>query len=378
MRHYDRYVLVQLMQAFGFLCLILALAYWINRALGIFNNLIGDGQSTFVFFELTFLFLPQVISIVLPIAAVGSTIFTINRMHSESELIILDASGMKPIEILRPFAYFALLTAITTAILSIYLVPMSRAQMEFRKEQISKDIVSRLISDGSFLHPVKNMTIFVSSVNSNGELEDIFIHDQRSSERDLTYIATKAVLVKEAEQSHLVLFNGLIQTLDLKSKTLSHVGFESLAYELSQLISTQTKRLMNVDNYGLIQLFNADEKLLKQLKKTKASVQFEAHDRIMKPLHSILFVFLSAVIMFIGGYSRFGLRRQIFITIITLLLFNVLITSGLTLLKKDSSSWIFAYFPALLGFFLLWVLLSRLRRPLFILRSTKPKTRLKK
>jgi len=365
------------MQAFGFFCLILALAYWINRSLGIFNSLIGDGQSTLVFFELTLLFLPQVISIVLPIATVGSTIFTINRMNSESELIILDASGMNPIEILRPFAYFAVLTAITTAILSIYLVPLSRAQMEFRQEQISKDIVSRLISDGSFLHPVKNMTIFVSSVNSNGGLEDIFIHDQRSSERDLTYIATKAVLVKETEQSHLVLFNGLIQTLDLKSKTLSHVGFESLAYELTQLMSTQTKRLMNVNNYGLMQLFNADEKLLKRLEMTKSRVQFEAHDRIMKPLHIILFVFLSAVIMFIGGYNRFGLRRQIFIAIITVLLFNVLTTNGLTLLKKDSSNWILAYLPTLLGFFLLWVLLSRLRRPLFILRSKQPKTRLK-
>ena len=47
------------------------------------------------------------------------------------------------------------------------------------------------------MHPVEKMTIFVSAVNKTGELEDIFIHDQRSDERDLTYVATKAVLVKD-------------------------------------------------------------------------------------------------------------------------------------------------------------------------------------
>ena len=353
------------MQAFGFFCLILALAYWINRSLGIFNNLIGDGQSTVVFFELILLFLPQVIAIVLPIAALAATVFVINRLNAESELIILDASGMSPLSILRPFIYFSLITAITTAILSLNLVPLSRAHLDFRKEEISKDIVSRLISDGSFLHPVENMTIFVSSVNSNGEFQDIFIHDQRSNERDLTYIATRAVLVREKNQSHLVLFNGLIQTLDLKSQTLSHVGFESLAYELTQLVSAESKQLMNIDNYGIKELFTANNELLKVLKKSKTEVHFEVHDRLLKPFHCILYVLLSAVIMTIGGHSRFGVMRQIFLSVIVIAIFNVLATNGLTLLRRDSSNWFFAYLPVLIGFSMICGLSTRMRRPFF-------------
>ena len=364
MKHYDRYVLGQLMQAFGFFCLILALAYWINRSLGIFNNLIGDGQSTVVFFELILLFLPQVIAIVLPIAALAATVFVINRLNTESELIILDASGMSPPIISVPLFFFN--CSITISKLSLILVPMSRAHLDYRKAEISKDIVSRLISDGSFLHPVENMTIFVSSVNPNGEFQDIFIHDQRSNERDLTYISTRAVLVREKNQSHLVLFNGLIQTLDLKSQTLSHVGFESFAYELTQLVSAQSKQLMNIDNYGIKELFTADNELLKVLKKSKTEVHFEAHDRLLKPFHCILYVLLSAVIMTIGGHSRFGLTRQIFISIIVIAIFNVLATNGLTLLRRDSSNWFFAYLPVLIGFSMIGGLSTRMRRPLFI------------
>ena len=97
MKHYNRYVLGRLTQAFGFFSLILMLAYWINRSLGIFSSLIRDGQSTIVFFELIFLFLPQVVAIILPIAALAATIFIINRMSSESELVILDAAGLSPL-----------------------------------------------------------------------------------------------------------------------------------------------------------------------------------------------------------------------------------------------------------------------------------------
>ena len=366
LKHYDRYVLGQLMQTFAFFCLILAFAYWINRALGIFNSLIGDGQSIMVFLELIFLFLPQVITIILPIAALATTIFVINRLSTESELIIFDASGMHPLSMLKPFVYFSLITAIITSILSFILVPLSRAHMDFRKEEISKDIVSKLISDGLFLHPVENMTIFVSSINSNGEFNDIFIHDQRSNDRDLTYIATRAVLVKEKNQSNLVLFNGLIQTLDLESQTLSHMGFESLAYELTQLVSAQSKQIMNLDNYGIRELFTADDELLKILIRTKTELYFEAHDRLLKPLHCILYVMLAAVIMTIGGHSRLGLTRQIFFSILAIAIFNALATNGLTLLRRDSSNWFFAYLPVLIGFCTIFGLVSRMRRPFSI------------
>ena len=370
LKRYDRYVLAQLMQTFGFFCLILAMAYWINRALGIFSSLIGDGQSSFVFFELILLFLPQVIAIVLPVAAISATIVVINRLTSDNELIIFDSAGLKPSSFLRPFFYFAILCGVTTAILSLYLVPTSRAQLEFRKEEISKDIVSRLITDGSFLHPIKNMTIFVSSVSPQGELEDIFIHDQRSKERVLTYIATKAVLVKEKEENHLVLFNGLIQTLDIKSQTLSHVGFESLAYEITNLAASKSKQLMNVDNYGIIDLLTADKKLLRILKKNKASVRFEAHDRILKPLQCIFYILLTSVIMFIGGHSRFGLAQQIFLSIGSVLVFNILCTNGLTLIRKDSSNWFLPYLCLIAGIIIMYFLFVRLRQP-FKIRQPK-------
>ena len=182
-------------------------------------------------------------------------------------------------------------------------------------------------------------------------------------------MATKAVLVKDNKKSHLVLFNGLLQTLDLKSKTLSHVGFDSLTYELSQLAPSNKNKMKNIDNYGVFRLFLADSELLNKLQISKSKAHFEAHDRLLKPLQCILYILLCAVIMSIGSYNRFGLYRQILASIIVVLIFNILTTTGLTLVRRDSDNWLYVYLPILVGFIFLRLLFQRMRKPFYILKN---------
>ena len=60
MNRFDRYLLSQLLIVFGFFSLILVLVYWVNRAVRLFDRLIGDGHSTLVFLELSALTLPGI------------------------------------------------------------------------------------------------------------------------------------------------------------------------------------------------------------------------------------------------------------------------------------------------------------------------------
>ncbi|MFM2389894.1 MAG: export transporter permease LptF, partial [Pseudomonadota bacterium] len=82
MPRFDRYLLTQLLGVFGFFALVLVLVYWVNRAVGLFDQLIGDGQSALVFLEISLLTLPNVIRLVLPIAAFAATLFVANRLMS--------------------------------------------------------------------------------------------------------------------------------------------------------------------------------------------------------------------------------------------------------------------------------------------------------
>ena len=72
---FDRYILAQLVMLFGFFALVLVLVYWVNRAVILFDQLIANGQSAVVFLEFTALSLPNVIRVVLPIAAFAGSIY---------------------------------------------------------------------------------------------------------------------------------------------------------------------------------------------------------------------------------------------------------------------------------------------------------------
>ncbi|MDE3027762.1 MAG: LptF/LptG family permease, partial [Paracoccaceae bacterium] len=88
MSRFDRYMLSQLMMLFGFFSLVLVAVYWVNRAVLLFNALIGDGQSMGIFLEFTALTLPNVIKIMLPVSAFAASVYVTNRLSTESELVV--------------------------------------------------------------------------------------------------------------------------------------------------------------------------------------------------------------------------------------------------------------------------------------------------
>ena len=90
---FDRYMLSQLLLLFGFFSLVLVSVYWINRAISLFDQLLGDGQTALVFLEFTLLALPYVIMSVLPISAFVAAVYVTNRLSSDSEIVVLQTVG---------------------------------------------------------------------------------------------------------------------------------------------------------------------------------------------------------------------------------------------------------------------------------------------
>ncbi len=93
MPRFDRYLLSQLLAHFGFFALVLVGVYWINRAVILFDQLMSDGQSALVFVEFSLLTLPNVIRLVLPIAAFVAAVYVANKLIAESELVVMQATG---------------------------------------------------------------------------------------------------------------------------------------------------------------------------------------------------------------------------------------------------------------------------------------------
>jgi lipopolysaccharide export system permease protein len=366
---YDRYVLAQLLAVFGFFSLVLIGTYWINRALGIFDQLIGDGQTTRVFLELVVLFLPQVIVIMIPVSTLAASIYVANRMLNESEMVVLDAAGTTPLRLVRPYIYFGLIVASITAIMSNSLVPVSRTMMTQRQAEISGDVMSKMIVQGQFVHPSSGVSFYVKGLNTDGELNEVFIHDTRDNGLELTYFAKRALILRQEDSAQLVMFDGLLSTLKLPEHTLSHVGFQDLVFDLSALIKKPKSETVSLYSQSTLQLLFPTEAMLEATGSSRVQSQFLAHDRLSQPLHPLVYALLGVAILLAGGFSRFGNFPKIIIAVSVVLFLNILANSGKEIARGNADAWALVYAPLILGLIAAFLLLSRARRPLRTRRS---------
>ena len=164
MSRFDRYLLSQLLAVFGFFALVLVSVYWVNRAVGLFDRLIGDGQSAIVFVEFSLLALPNVIRLVLPIAAFAAAVYVTNRMMRESELVTMQATGSSAFRLARPVFAFGMIVTVLHLVLMNVLVPRSDALLRDREAQVSNDVTARYLKVGEFMYPSTGVTLFIGEM----------------------------------------------------------------------------------------------------------------------------------------------------------------------------------------------------------------------
>lgn len=359
----DRYILSQLIGPFAIFSLILIGVYWVGRAIGLFDQLIGDGQSLSVFIEIMALFLPRVVAIVLPVVSFAASVYVCNRLHSESEMVVLQSSGLSPVRLMRPFLIFSLLVAVFAGVLSHYLVPVSLIQLGQRQSELAEDLASRMIVGGRFLHPNDGVTFYASEIGQDGSLIDIFLHDQRGNTRDLTYTAHKAVLVRTDTEARLVMYEGLIQTLNRTTQHLSKIQFDEFLLDVSTLTGRNDSHRINPHGFSTFSLLFPTPQMITQTGVELSELKMLAHQRLEQPLQSLIYPLIGMAMLMVGSFSRFGVFRQIAAAIAVVITLSTLSVLFRDQVWSDISLWPLMYLADLMGAIIIAFLLYQLSRP---------------
>jgi lipopolysaccharide export system permease protein len=348
---------------FGFFALVLVLVYWVNRAVVLFDQLIANGQSAAVFLEFTVLTLPNVVRIVLPIAAFAGTVYVTNRLTTESELVVVQATGFSPWRLARPIALFGCVVAILASILGHVLVPSSLSQLSKRSDEIAQNMTARLLSEGQFLHPAKKVTFYIREISPRGELLNIFLSDTRDPNRSTTYTASEALLIRGERAPTLLMFDGMAQTLDTRTRLLSVARFDDLVFDLSGLVDVSGAGRIRPAELSTATLLAASPATQALTGVSSEVLISEAHERFGNALNSFVAPLIGFATLLLGGFSRFGVWRQIIGAIGLLIAVQMLTRVGQDIVRSDASLWAAAYAGPLLGFALILVLLTLAAHP---------------
>ncbi|MFQ6552076.1 LPS export ABC transporter permease LptF [Aestuariibius insulae] len=369
MARIDRYMLSQLMVLFGFFSLILVLVYWVNRAVILFDQLIADGQSAGVFLEFTALSLPNVIRLVLPISAFAASVYVTNRMTSESELVVLRATGHSAMRLARPVLVFGLIVTLLMSALVHMLTPLSLSQLNDREAEIAENITARLLTEGTFLNPADGLTFYIRDITAEGELLDVFLSDTRNTEEHVTYTAEQAYLLRTETGPRLVMVAGLAQTLRVADQRLFTTSFSNFTYEIGGLMGSSERNRRNVREISTLTLFEASGETQALTRRSAPELHRVAHIRIVEASLATVAALIGFATLLTGRFSRFGVGRQIILAIFLLIAVKALESTILGLTEDNDQAWPLIYLPVAVGLGIAGVQLasaSRLRSRLSV------------
>ncbi|SOH93664.1 lipopolysaccharide export system permease protein [Monaibacterium marinum] len=363
MRQIDRYVLGQLLGPMGFFALIFTGVIWLTQSLRIVDTVVNNNQSATVFLELSALLLPGVMMLVVPIAALSATLFTINRLYSESELTVLMAAGQSRVSLLRPAVFLGVIAAVLTTVLTIYLAPRAATELSDRTTELRAEFANSLLREGRFNHPIPGVTVYLRQANAEGEMLGIFIHDARSGSQSVTYTATQAQLVKSDGRLQMVMFDGAAQQFEDAGNALSILDFDRLAYDLGPLVAEDVTRTRKPAEYGIGELLNPPDALWNGDVDVRNRLVAEGHDKLSSPLYALAFPMLALAAIVGGSFRRGGVGIRVAVAVGIAVLVRSIGIATQSAVQDNITLWPALYVVPILVMLGSYVYLARRNRP---------------
>jgi hypothetical protein len=121
----------------------LTLMVWLTQALRRFELLTSQGQTLLVFGSIIALTLPTFLLVTTPAALFIAVLYTLNRLNSDSELVVMSAAGVGPWRIFGPLFLLASLVAISSAAIAIHYGPPSMRSLR-PTGPVNADIVTNV------------------------------------------------------------------------------------------------------------------------------------------------------------------------------------------------------------------------------------------
>lgn len=368
----DRYMLSQLLVLFGFFALVLVAVLWINRGVSLFEQLISDGQSALVFMEFTALGLPKLITTVLPIATFAATVYVTNRMNNESELTVMQATGSGPFRLARPVLAFGLIVFLMASALHHVLMPMSQEQLSHRQSEIAQNATARLLTEGRFLHPSGSVTFYTREIDEEGVLHDVFLSDQRRPEEGVIYTASRAYLIRNDKATSLIMLDGMAQRLDTQTDRLSTANFRDFSFDISTLVENDATRRLDPAGMPTWELLQPWDTLAEATGRGIGAIAQNFHARFADPLFSVVAALIGFSTLLLGGYSRFGVWREVAVAFGVLVVIDGVRSTLQSPVRTDPDLWPLLYVPSAFGAVLIMLMLWIAAKPRgFLLRFVR-------
>jgi lipopolysaccharide export system permease protein len=309
MRLIDRYLLRQLLGPTLLATAALTGVALLGTSLSSLDMIVNQRQSAIVFLKVTLLAMPQLTNIVLPFAVFAAGLVSLNRLHTEQEIVVCFAGGMSRWRVISPAIRLASTVALLALLMNLWVQPLAYRAMREVMFEVKTDLVATLVREGEFTQPAAGLTVYAQSIDNKGEMHNLFIHQLKEDGGATTYMANSGHIAKRNGVPVLMLENGSTQQFSERD-VLDFLTFNEYPFELSQLSDADEMIHYKPSDRYLHELFFPD---LQQAweKRNRKALLAEGNARLATPLYNITAMALALSAIIGGGFSRLGYTRRI-------------------------------------------------------------------
>ncbi|MGH6665441.1 MAG: LPS export ABC transporter permease LptF [Pseudolabrys sp.] len=288
----SQYIFRTTLSAFVVVLVSLTAVIWVTQALRDFDLMTAQGQSLLVFIGITGLIIPLLILVIAPIALLIATAHVLNKLSTDSEIIVMNAAGMSPWLLFRSFMAVAIVVSIGVTAISAYFAPKGLRMLRDWLTEVSASVVSTVVQPGRFTTIRSGVTIRIRERQGNGQLLGIFLEDRRDPAEHISMMAETGEVIDNDRGTFLVLQKGIVQRRSANRRDPAMVVFDRYAFDLSQFASGQQAMKYSIRERYLWQLLDPDPEDPLYIEQP-GQFRAELHDRLAAPLYPIAFAIIA-------------------------------------------------------------------------------------
>ena len=168
MSAFDRYIFRKTFGAFLLILISLTTVIWLTHALREIDLMTNQKQTVLTFIGITGLLIPMLMMVIAPIALVVAVGHTLNQLNTDSEIVVMNASGMSPWRIFRPFLMTTMVVAVMVFGISAYLAPKGLRELRNWATKVKADFVINIVQPGRFMTAERGLTIHIRERRADG------------------------------------------------------------------------------------------------------------------------------------------------------------------------------------------------------------------
>ncbi len=293
------------MIAFLVVLVSLTALIWVTQALRDFDLMTNRGQSVTVFLGITSLLIPLLMAMIAPIALFIATVHVLNKLATDSEIIVINAAGMSPWRLFKTFIPVILVVSGLIAVTLSYVSPTSLRTLRHWITLVNANVVSSLIQPGRFVTIASDVTIHIAARDPNGQLRGVFVDDRRNQAERLSIIADRGNTVENEQGTFLVLNNGTVQHLQTGHRDPSIVTFDRYALDLAQFSRSPLTISYSTKERYIWELLGVEQAGTKS-RQRPSDFRAEFFDRLIAPLYPLAFVVIAFAYLGVPRTTRQG------------------------------------------------------------------------